>query len=135
MTSSCAPTLPELAHTIEQQFRLQPFGGLWFWQFAVVRPHDEGQQLVRCEVRGTGAQAELVLVLQHASGQGHSAELGVCQPAGLRIDAQGLRLAQAQRLRFGPCQAWAQAHGYRLRTPQSEGCFEQGGAPALFLQR
>jgi hypothetical protein len=131
---SSADELAGLAAQINAQFTQKAFGGIWFWQFAVVRPHDEGQILLSCQALGSGEQARLELQLQHASGQGHSAVLSVWQPQGLSIDAQGLRLQNASRLHFGKAQAWADDSGYRLQSPAGEGSFATQGLPALNLQ-
>ncbi len=138
MSHLSAAELAPLAQQIRTHFLRQTFGGIWFWQFAVVRPHDQGQCVVDCQVVPNEAdpnRAHLVLSLQHASGQGHAATLAIWEPQGLSIDAQGLRLTGAARLRFGGMEAWPEAQGgYRIRTPQGEGHFPGGEGRALWLQ-
>lgn len=126
-----------MAGEIRHCFLRQDFGGIWFWRFAVVRPHDQGQHLTDCQVEGDGPDTRLVLTLEHASGQGHTARLDIWQPEGLSITGQGLHLARATRLRFGPAEAWPDtgaAGQYRIRTAQGEGGFPMEDAPALLLQ-
>jgi len=126
--------LATLAAAINQQFARRTFGAIWFWRSAVVRPHDEGQFLLTCEVLGEGEDAHLALQLQHASGQGHPAVLSVWQAQGLSLDAQALRLQHASRLHFGPAQACLEGDYYRLQTPAGESRFALEGAAALNLQ-
>lgn len=134
-TSHTAADLHALARNLENRFMRQAFGGIWFWRFAVVRPHDDTQMLTACHVAGDGHDQHLQLELQLCSGQGQAAVLQIWSPAGLEIDSRGLRLKHASTLRFGPATAKAvDAHRYRLSTPRGEGDFEIEGAPALFLE-
>jgi hypothetical protein len=123
MPADLNPLVAELRHG----FLNRPFGTLFFWRYAVVRPHD--QSYVVLEVVADGDRLDLMV--RDAHGVGGTSVLSVWSPQGLTIDATGLRLQTAARLRFDDVEAVSAGTDYRLRTPRGEGRFAGDGAPAL----
>lgn len=106
MTPS-ANALNELATTLRQACAQREFSGLWFWRSAVLRPGDDSLRLLDCQPADSGATPSLLLILQQASQPALAQTLQVWQPGGLQVSADGVRLWQAQQLRFA--QTWGRA--------------------------
>ena len=122
--------LDALATRLRQQFMQRAFGAIRFWRFAVVRPHDQSYELVSVLVDGD----RLDLSFVHASHSGHAGVLSIWAPRGVTIDAQGLRVQHAERLRLDQNEAWLDGDSYRIRTPRGEGAFALSGSEALVLE-
>lgn len=125
MPADLRPLVTELRH----RFLNQPFGTLFFWRYAVFRPHDQSYVVLDAAVDGD----RLELTLRDARGAGGTSVLSVWSPQGLTIDATGLRLQAATRLKFDDVEARLDGTGYRLTTPRGEGRFATDGAPALTM--
>lgn len=118
-----------LAAELRRRFLERPFGALYFWRYAVVRPHDQSYVLIDAVAEGD----RLDLTFRDASGAGSAGVLSVWSPQGLTIDATGLRLQTAARLKLDDVEAQSDGTGYRLHTPRGDGHFAGDGAPALSL--
>lgn len=122
--------LSDLADPLRAALLGKTFGGIRFWRFALVRPHDQAYELVSTHIDGD----RLDLVFVHASREGLPGVLSVWSPAGLEITDGGISLREAARLRLDDNEAWPDGDQYRIRTPRGEGAFSLGDSPALTLE-
>ena len=130
MPISPPESLAELSEQLQAALHGKTFGGIFFWRFALVRPHDQAYGLSATRIEGE----QLDLVFLHASGQGSAGTLSVWSPGGLEIGAASVSLRRAARLRLDDSEAWLDGDHYRIRTPRGEGAFPLGEAAALSLQ-
>ena len=122
--------LAELSQQLLAALHGRTFGAIFFWRFALVRPHDQAFKALSIRTEGE----RLDLEFSHASGDGKPGTLSVWSPAGLEISAASLSLRHAARLRLDDSEAWPDGTQYRIRTPRGEGAFALGDSPALTLQ-
>lgn len=130
MTDTAVQSLSDFADTLANAMHGKTFGGIFFWRFALVRPHDQAYSLL--SVRAEGERLDLTF--RHASGAGTAGVLSVFAPAGLQITDAGICVRTAARLRLDESEAWPDGGEYRIRTPRGEGQFAIGDSPALTLQ-
>ncbi len=130
MPDSASQSLADLADRLQAALQGKTFGAIFFWKFALVRPHDQAYRLLSARVAGDRLDLEFL----HDSGQGAPGVLSVWSPSGLEITAAAASLRQAARLRLDDSEAWPDGGEYRIRTPRGEGVFPLGDSPALTLQ-
>lgn len=130
MSDTAPQSLSELAEQLDAALRGKTFGALFFWKFALVRPHDQAYQVLSVRADGDRLDVEFL----HASGAGTPGILSIWSPAGLEVSDSAVSLRLASRLRLDDSEAWPDGEEYRIRTPRGEGPFPLGDSPALTLQ-